>query len=51
MDIERATIISRLILKTLHYYANLNLVTTYQDLQTDYQEYSDEDVPKFQFIR
>lgn len=36
--------------KTVRYYADIGLVTPYQDAQTSYRDYSEEDVAKLQFI-
>jgi len=50
MNIGKAAKLSGLTVKTLRYYANINLVTPYQDIKTAYRDYLDEDVAKLQFI-
>ena len=50
MNIVKAIKLSGLTVKTLRYYANINLVTAYQNIETAYRDYSDEDVAKLQFI-
>ena len=50
MNIGKAAKLSGLTVKTLCYYANINLVTPYQDIKTAYRDYLDEDVAKLQFI-
>ena len=39
-----------LTVKTTRYYADIGLVTPYQDAQTSYRDYSEDDVAKLQFI-
>ena len=50
MNIGKAAKLSGLTVKTVRYYANINLVTPYQDIKTAYRDYLDEDVAKLQFI-
>ena len=50
MNIGKAAKLTGLTVKTLRYYANINLVTPYQDIKTAYRDYLDEDVAKLQFI-
>ena len=50
MNIGKAAKLSGLTVKTLRYYANINLVTAYQNIENAYRDYSDEDVAKLQFI-
>ena len=50
MNIGKAAKLFGLTLKTLRYYANINLVRPYQDIKTAYRDYLDEDVAKLQFI-
>ena len=50
MNIGKAAKLSGLTVKTVRYYANINLVTPYQDIKTAYRYYLDEDVAKLQFI-
>jgi Cu(I)-responsive transcriptional regulator len=50
MNIGKAAKLSGLTVKTVRYYANINLVKPYQDRDTAYRDYSDEDVAKLQFI-
>ena len=50
MNIGKAAKLSGLTVKTLRYYANINLVKPYQDIDTAYRDYSDEDIAKLQFI-
>ena len=50
MNIGKAAKLSGLSVKTLRYYANINLVKAYQDIDTAYRDYSDEDIAKLQFI-
>ena len=50
MNIGKAAKLFGLTLKTLRYYANINLVKPYQDIKTAYRDYLDEDVAKLQFI-
>jgi len=50
MNIGKAAKLSGLTVKTLRYYANINLVMAYQNIETAYRDYSDEDVAKLQFI-
>ena len=50
MNIGKAAKLSGLTVKTVRYYANINLVKPYQDIDTAYRDYSDEDIAKLQFI-
>ena len=50
MNIGKAAKLSGLTVKTVRYYANINLVKPYQDRDTAYRDYSDEDIAKLQFI-
>ena len=50
MNIGKAAKLSGLTVKTVRYYANINLVKPYQDRDTAYRDYSDEDISKLQFI-
>ena len=50
MNIGKAAKLSGLTVKTVRYYANINLVKPYQDINTAYRDYSDEDIAKLQFI-
>lgn len=50
MNIGKAAKLSGLTVKTVRYYANINLVKPYQDRDTAYRDYSDDDIAKLQFI-
>jgi Cu(I)-responsive transcriptional regulator len=50
MNIGKAASKAGLSVKTVRYYANIGMVAAYQDPQTGYREYSDDDVAKLQFI-
>ena len=50
MNIGKAAKLSGLTVKTVRYYANINLVKPYQDRDTAYRDYSDEDIAKLQYI-
>ncbi len=50
MNIGKAASKAGLSIKTVRYYANISMVTPYQDPQTGYREYNDNDVAKLQFI-
>ena len=50
MNIGKAAKLSGLTVKTVRYYANINLVKPYQDRDTAYRDFSDEDIAKLQFI-
>ena len=50
MNIGKAAKLSGLTVKTVRYYANINLVKPYQDRNTAYRDNSDEDIAKLQFI-
>jgi len=50
MNIGKAAKLSGLTVKTVRYYAKINLVKPYQDIDTAYRDYSDEDIAKLQFI-
>lgn len=50
MKIGHAAKQAGLSVKTVRYYADIGLVTPYQDRRTSYRDYSQEDVAKLQFI-
>jgi len=50
MNIGKAAIQAGLTVKTVRYYANIGMVTPYQDPRTGYRDYSDDDVARLQFI-
>lgn len=50
MNIGKAAKLSGLTVKTVRYYANINLVKPYQNKDTAYRDYSDNDVAKLKFI-
>ncbi len=50
MNIGKAASQASLSVKTVRYYANIGMVVPYQDPQTGYREYNDDDVAKLQFI-
>jgi len=50
MNISTAASLSGLTIKTVRYYANIGLVVPFQNSQTGYRDYSDEDVARLQFI-
>ena len=50
MNIGKASKLSELTVKTVRYYANIDLVKPNQSSLTGYREYSEEDVLKLKFI-
>ena len=50
MNIGKASKLSELTVKTVRYYANIDLVKPKQSFLTGYREYSEEDVLKLKFI-
>jgi Cu(I)-responsive transcriptional regulator len=50
MNISKASKLSDLTVKTVRYYANIELVKPKQSSLTGYRDYSDEDVLKLKFI-
>ena len=50
MNIGKASKLSELTVKTVRYYANIDLVRPNQSSLTGYREYSEEDVLKLKFI-
>ena len=50
MNIGKASKLSELTVKTVRYYANIDLVKPKQSSLTGYREYSEEDVLKLKFI-
>ena len=50
MNISKASKLSDLTIKTVRYYANIELVKPKQSSITGYRDYSDEDVLKLKFI-
>ena len=50
MNISKASKLSHLTVKTVRYYANIELVKPKQSSITGYRDYSDEDVLKLKFI-
>ena len=50
MNIGKASKLSELTVKTVRYYANIDLVKPKQSSSTGYREYSEEDVLKLKFI-
>ena len=50
MNISKASKLSDLTVKTIRYYANIELVKPKQSSLTGYRDYSDEDVLKLKFI-
>ena len=50
MNISKASKLSHLTVKTVRYYANIELVKPKQSSLTGYRDYSDEDVLKLKFI-
>jgi DNA-binding transcriptional MerR regulator len=49
MNIGKAASKAGLSVKTVRYYSNIGMVAAYQDPQTGYREYSNDDVAKLQF--
>jgi len=50
MKIGKAAERAGLSVKTVRYYADIGLVTPYQDSQNSYRDYSQDDVAKLQFV-
>ena len=50
MNIGKAAEQSGLTVKTVRYYANIDMVTPAQDPRTGYRDYSPDDIAKLQFI-
>ena len=50
MKISKAAALAGLSVKTVRYYADIGLVTPYQDAKTSYRDYSKDDLAKLQFI-
>lgn len=50
MKIGKAAERAGLSVKTVRYYADIGLVTPYQDIQNSYRDYSQDDVAKLQFV-
>ena len=50
MQIGEAARKARLTVKTVRYYANIDIITPKQDSKTGYRDYSDEDIAKLQFV-
>lgn len=50
MKIGKAAQHAGLSVKTVRYYADIGLVTPYQDTQNSYRDYSQDDVAKLQFV-
>ena len=50
MKIGKAAQHAGLSVKTVRYYADIGLVTPYQDTQNSYRDYSKDDVAKLQFV-
>lgn len=50
MKIGKAAERAGLSVKTVRYYAEIGLVTPYQDSQNSYRDYSQDDVAKLQFV-
>lgn len=50
MKIGKAAERAGLSVKTVRYYADIGLVTPYQDTQNSYRDYSQDDVAKLQFV-
>lgn len=50
MNIGKAAKMAGLTVKTVRYYANIEMVTPYQNAATGYRDYAQSDIAKLQFI-